>query len=251
LSLIASCVEKLFSKALIQRCVVALVVWLSLLFALSPQAAYARIHNYHASSGRLHQASSMQTHRARGYAHARPHRVWAASPTRWRRVASVAYRRSRGFRVAAVARTHRTKVYASARRNLVRFARSMPAMPVHSLSAKGSSVIADALRFVGAGNVTGMPGPWCADYASMILRRTGHKALAGRSVSAALAYGPRVRQPRPGDLVVINTRAGYAQHVGFFAGWSHGLMEMISGNWGHRVSVAPISPRSVAAFIGV
>ena len=81
------------------------------------------------------------------------------------------------------------------------------------------SVVAEAMRFVGAGNVTGMRGAWCADYASMILRRTGHHPLAGRSVSAAFAYGPRVSQPRPGDLVVINTRAGYAQHVGFFAGW--------------------------------
>ena len=71
------------------------------------------------------------------------------------------------------------------------------------------------------------------------------------SVSAALAYGPRVRQPKPGDLVVINTRAGYAQHVGFFAGWDHGRMVMVSGNWGHRVAVSPISPAAVAAFIGV
>ena len=107
------------------------------------------------------------------------------------------------------------------------------------------------MRFLGAGNVTGTRGPWCADYASMILRSTGHRPLAGRSVSAALAYGPRVRQPKPGDLVVINTRAGYAQHVGFFAGWDHGRMVMVSGNWGHRVAVSPISPAAVAAFIGV
>jgi uncharacterized protein (TIGR02594 family) len=124
-------------------------------------------------------------------------------------------------------------------------------MPAVAFSGGDHSVVAEAMRFVGDGNVTGTRGAWCADYASMILRRTGHHPLANRTVSAALAYGPRVRQPRPGDLVVINTRAGYAQHVGFFAGWDHGRVVMVSGNWRHRVAVAPISPGSVAAFIGV
>ena len=127
----------------------------------------------------------------------------------------------------------------------------MPAMHFQVAGARSSSVVAEAMRFVGSGNVTGMRGAWCADYASMILRRTGHHPLANRTVSAAFAYGPRVRQPRPGDLVVLNTRGGYASHVGFFAGWDHGQMVMVSGNWGHRVAVSPISPRAVAAFIGI
>jgi uncharacterized protein (TIGR02594 family) len=114
-----------------------------------------------------------------------------------------------------------------------------------------AGVIGEAMRFLGAGNVTGAPGPWCADYASMILRRTGHRPLANRTASAALSYGPRVREPRPGDLVVLNTRRGYAQHVGFFAGWDHGQVIMVSGNWGHRVSRAPIGPGAVAAFIRI
>jgi uncharacterized protein (TIGR02594 family) len=113
-------------------------------------------------------------------------------------------------------------------------------------------VIAEASRFLGAGNVTGVRGPWCADYASMVLRRTGRRPLASRSAASALAYGPRVSQPRPGDLVVVGARrAGYAAHVGFFAGWEGGRVVIVSGNWGHRVARSSIAPQSVVAFIGV
>ena len=168
-------------------------------------------------------------HASRQAQPARMHRVWPASGARHTWAFAPAYRRS----VSA-------------------FASAQPRFDDRTASTSaGQSVVAEAMRFVGAGNVTGMSGAWCADYASMILRRAGRLPLANRTVSAALAYGPRVRQPQPGDLVVINTRAGYAQHVGFFAGWDHGEMLMVSGNWRHRVAVAPISRGAVAAFIGV
>jgi uncharacterized protein (TIGR02594 family) len=213
----------------------ALALLLPLVFALSSEAACASAHS-------LRQAPSARLHRIQAASHVRPHRVWLASRERPRRVWAVAYARPR--HAWAFAPAYRRRVHA--------FASAQPLFDNHPVAAGGaSSVVAEAMRFVGAGNVTGMRGAWCADYASMILRRTGRHPLAGRSVSAALAYGPHVRQPRPGDLVVINTRAGYAQHVGFFAGWDHGQMLMVSGNWRHRVAVAPISPRAVAAFIGV
>lgn len=116
--------------------------------------------------------------------------------------------------------------------------------------AGGSRVIAEATRFLGARNVTGTRGPWCADYASFVLKRTGHRPLASRMAASALAYGPRVRNPRPGDLIVLGG-GGRASHVGFFAGWIRGRVVMVSGNWSHRVSRAEISPRAVIAFIRV
>jgi uncharacterized protein (TIGR02594 family) len=141
---------------------------------------------------------------------------------------------------------------------LVRFAQRQPALSLRSVrraqaSAPGfePGVIAEAMRYLGASNVTGSRGAWCADYASMVLRHTGHRPLASRMASSALAYGPRVGQPRPGDLVVLNTRGGYAQHVGFFAGWDHGRVVIVSGNWGHHVARAAVGPRAVAAFIRI
>ncbi len=117
--------------------------------------------------------------------------------------------------------------------------------------AGGANVIAEAMRFLGAPNITGTRGPWCADYTSLILRRTGHRPLANRLAASALRYGPHTGEPRVGDLVVMNTRRGYAHHVGFFAGWDRGRVVIISGNWRNRVARSLISTRAVAAFIRV
>jgi uncharacterized protein (TIGR02594 family) len=250
----------------------ALALLFSLLLAWLPEPASARVHHSGYATARFYRMRSGWRGRRR--------RVWTASRARprfrtaaysrkrfvatrtWRRHARV-FARTWRRHARVFARTWRrhargfartwgrhARVFASAR---LRFAPRAGFLPAVAFSGGGGgrSVVAEAMRFLGAGNVTGMRGAWCADYASMILRRTGRRPLANRTVSAALAYGPRVRQPRPGDLVVLNTRAGYAQHVGFFAGWEHGRMVMVSGNWGHRVAVSPIAPGAVAAFIGV
>jgi uncharacterized protein (TIGR02594 family) len=125
-----------------------------------------------------------------------------------------------------------------------------PAQAGPRLADDGGRLVAEAMRFLGAGNVTGSRGPWCADYASLILQRTGHRPLAGRTAASALAYGPRTRNPKPGDLIVLGGRRGVS-HVGFFAGWDHGRILMISGNWSRRVARALISPASVAAFVRI
>lgn len=114
-----------------------------------------------------------------------------------------------------------------------------------------SRVIAEAARYTGAANITGTKGPWCADYVSFVLRKTGHRPLANRMANAALAYGQHVRNPHPGDLVVIATRGGHATHVGFFAGFSGNQVVLISGNWHHRVSRAYVSRAVVDAFVRV
>jgi uncharacterized protein (TIGR02594 family) len=186
-------------------------------------APQARLHVY---ARQIHAPRAWQVHAPRAW-HVRAPRVWASNARR------------------------PARFYAATRRHLADRVATLPPMRFPAAQTGGSSVVAEAMRFVGAGNVTGMRGAWCADYASMILRRTGHRALPGRSVSAAFAYGPRVGEPKPGDLVVLNTRRGYAQHVGFFAGWQNGQMVMVSGNWGHRVSRALIPRSAVAAFIRV
>ena len=112
----------------------------------------------------------------------------------------------------------------------------------------GSSLIAEAMRFLGAGNFTGTRGPWCADAVSAWLTRTGHRPLPGRMAASALTYGPRTRNPKPGDLIVLGGRRG-ASHVGLFAGWDRGRAVMISGNWSGHVLRAEVSVRSVAAFV--
>jgi hypothetical protein len=110
--------------------------------------------------------------------------------------------------------------------------------------SRGGGVLDEASRWIGRGNVTGRPGAWCAWFASFVLTRTGHRALASGLASSALSYGPRVTEPQPGDLAVM------AGHVTFFAGWDgEDAFLGLGGNQSHRVSVARFARRAVIAFV--
>ena len=62
----------------------------------------------------------------------------------------------------------------------------------------------------------------------------------------------RLTDPKIGALAVVATRIGYAAHVGFVANLNaDGSIDLISGNWGRRVSDAPIPRRAVVAFVDV
>ena len=111
-------------------------------------------------------------------------------------------------------------------------------------SGGGTQIVAEAERFLGAGNVTGTPGPWCAAFASLVLRKTGHRPLASRMANAALSYGPHVARPKPGDLVVLRG------HVGFVVADQGRTVKIVSGNWGHRVAFGTVSRAAVVAFVG-
>jgi len=114
----------------------------------------------------------------------------------------------------------------------------------------GSDLVAEAARYVGSGKFTELPGAWCADAVSFWLKATGRPPLANRMAASALGYGPHVANPQPGDLVVMRTRRGYAGHVGIVAAVNaDGSIEVVSGNWRHRVARSVISRRSVTAFV--
>ena len=72
----------------------------------------------------------------------------------------------------------------------------------------------------------------------------------GLAVSA-LAYGPLELHARRGDLVVMRTRRGPYGHVGVVVADEGQEIEIISGNWLHRVALARITRRDVTAFVRV
>ena len=126
-----------------------------------------------------------------------------------------------------------------------------PSFAPASLGA-GGDVVAEASRWIGSGNFTGRPGPWCADAVSAWLERSGHRPLEGRMASSALAYGPRLERPEVGALAVLGSRRGWAYHVGVVSSVDRdGSIHLISGNWGRRVAEAVISRSSVVAFVAV
>jgi hypothetical protein len=108
-------------------------------------------------------------------------------------------------------------------------------------SASGLAV--EAARYVGSGKFTSLPGAWCADAVSAWLRATGKPPLASRMAGAALSYGPR-GNGAPGDLAVFMGRRG-AYHVGVVVASLGDRVEVVSGNWGHRVGRAVASRRSL------
>jgi uncharacterized protein (TIGR02594 family) len=113
----------------------------------------------------------------------------------------------------------------------------------------GSALVAEALRFDGAGKFTRLPGPWCADAVSFWLTRIGKRPLPNRMAVSALAYGPHVADPQPGDLAVLRGAREWAGHVGVVVAAHGDAIEIISGNWSHRVARSIVSRRSVVAFV--
>ena len=109
-------------------------------------------------------------------------------------------------------------------------------------SASGLAI--EAARYVGSGKFTALPGAWCADAVSAWLRAIGKPPLASRMAGAALSYGPR-GSGAPGDLAVFMGRRGYAYHVGVVVADLGSEVEIVSGNWDHRVARAVVSRRGL------
>ncbi len=211
---------------------------------LAPQAAHAYGRNLQtpnvfadrreaAAGGEA--APSFRPYRANLYArrrHGTPHDAWRrAGHYAWRRPTALS-----GYRTASL-----------------RPLAGPPSAPSFApASFGGGDVVAEAAHWIGSGNFTGRPGPWCADAVSAWLERSGHRPLEGRMASAALAYGPRLEQPEVGALAVLGSRRGWASHVGVVSGVDRdGTIHLISGNWGRRVAEAVIPRASVIAFVAV
>ena len=119
-----------------------------------------------------------------------------------------------------------------------------------ALWRSGSALANEAARYIGSAKFTSLPGAWCADAVSFWLTRVGKPPLPNRMAGSALAYGPRVANPQPGDLVVIRTRRGPEGHVGIVVAVRGDAVDIVSGNWGGRVARATISRAQVTAFVG-
>jgi hypothetical protein len=118
--------------------------------------------------------------------------------------------------------------------------KSAPAIAVAAAWGGGSALVHEAANYVGSGKFTPYPRPWCSDAVSAWLQHVGKPPLANRMASAALSYGPR-SSGSPGDLAVFLNRRGYAYHVGIVVADLGGQVEIVSGNWSHRVARAVVS----------
>jgi hypothetical protein len=110
-------------------------------------------------------------------------------------------------------------------------------------ASESANLLHVAQRYLGSRNFTGV-GRWCRAAINHWAALAG-KRLSNRSNRAvdALALGPHVSSPRPGDLAVMR------HHVTIFAGWSGDRLIGLGGNQSRRVKYSAFSRRGVLAFI--
>lgn len=109
-----------------------------------------------------------------------------------------------------------------------------------------SNAVAVAETYLGS-NPTGRASLWCADFANLVERQLGRAGTKSREALSFLHYGPRVVDPRPGDIVVLGRRGG--GHVGYLIKQTAAGPEIISGNHGHRVGIGVYNSRAVIAYV--
>ncbi len=122
------------------------------------------------------------------------------------------------------------------------------AMATSSGFGGGSSVVAEARRYLGGGNPTGRSSLWCARFMNMVLQHTGHRGTGSDMARSFASYGHRVGGPQVGAIAVMGRRGG--GHVGVVSGVdARGNPIVISGNNGNRVREAPISRGRIYAYV--
>jgi uncharacterized protein (TIGR02594 family) len=109
-------------------------------------------------------------------------------------------------------------------------------------SKHSSEVVAAAERYRGT-NPTGRAHDWCAMFANLVLRRTGHHGSGSALARSFAHYGRPAPGPVPGAIVV------FPHHVGFvIRAEGGGRIRVVSGNHGHRVGEGIYSTRRAIAY---
>ena len=139
---------------------------------------------------------------------------------------------------------HAKKHYGHRTRHYARRGRHAAAAAVEALTSQGfggfggSSLVAEARRYIGSGNPTSRARLWCARFMNMVLERSGHKGTGSDMARSFANYGQRISGPQVGAIAVMS-RGRRGGHVGIVSGIdAKGNPIVISGNHGHRVAEA-------------
>jgi uncharacterized protein (TIGR02594 family) len=132
--------------------------------------------------------------------------------------------------------------FAAVRQHRRERAVSTAAAIAQSAKHGSSDVVVMAQRYRGT-NPTGRSHDWCAEFANLVLKRTGHRGSGSALARSFASYGRPAPGPVPGAIVV------FPHHVGFVIGSDgHGRIRVVSGNHGHRVGEGFYSTRRAIAY---
>ncbi len=150
---------------------------------------------------------------------------------------------------------HAKKHYGHRTRHYARRGRHAAAAAVEASTSQGfggfggSSLVAEARRYIGSGNPTSRARLWCARFMNMVLERSGHKGTGSDMARSFANYGQRISGPQVGAIAVMS-RGRRGGHVGSVSGIdAKGHPLVISGNHGHRVAEATYSRGRVYAYV--
>lgn len=150
---------------------------------------------------------------------------------------------------------HAKKHYGHRTRHYARRGRHAAAAAVEASTSQGfggfggSSLVAEARRYIGSGNPTSRARLWCARFMNMVLERSGHKGTGSDMARSFASYGQRISGPQVGAIAVMS-RGRRGGHVGIVSGIDvKGNPIVISGNHGHRVAEATYSRGRVYAYV--
>lgn len=125
---------------------------------------------------------------------------------------------------------------------------SSQASSTSALASLGSSVVAEARRWIGT-NPTGRKSLWCARFMNFVLKRAGYSGTSSDMANSFASYGRRLSGPKVGAIAVM-TRGRGGGHVGVVSGFdSRGNPIVISGNHSHRVAEAVYSRSRIYAYV--
>lgn len=94
--------------------------------------------------------------------------------------------------------------------------------------------------------------PWCAAFVGSVLAQCGIKGTGKLNARSYLDWGQKVdlKDAKQGDVVILSRGNSKTQgHVAFFDSWqNNGSVNLLGGNQGDKVSVAPFG---VSRVLGV
>jgi uncharacterized protein (TIGR02594 family) len=78
--------------------------------------------------------------------------------------------------------------------------------------------------------------PWCSAYMCWVMEQAGHRSTRSAAARSWLKWGRQIDTPEPGCIVILKRGNPPAGHVGFFVRSAPGVVRLLGGNQGNRVS---------------
>jgi uncharacterized protein (TIGR02594 family) len=91
--------------------------------------------------------------------------------------------------------------------------------------------------------------PWCSAFANWCLRQASLRGSGSAAARSWLQWGVPLDRPRPGCVVVLRRGTDPVQgHVGFFVRSRGATFDLLGGNQGNQVCIAPYATSRVIGY---